>query len=141
MSKQLLERLYREASRGNPQPLLDALADDVEWTIIGSTELSGVYRGKREVTGNLLARLRARLATPVTFTFERFIAEGEYVVMQARGRATTVTGLPYDNVYCIVARIVAGQIREMTDYVDTELITRALFGAPGQPQAQHLTQA
>jgi hypothetical protein len=53
-----------QASRGNPQPLLDALADGVQWTIIGSTELSGVYRGKREVTGNLLARLRARLVTP-----------------------------------------------------------------------------
>lgn len=129
MSKDLLEHVYREASRGNPEPLLDALADDIQWTIIGTTELSGVYRGKSEVAGNLLARLRARLATPVTFTIERFIADGEYVVMQARGQATAVTGLPYDNTYCIVARITDGRIREMTDYVDTELITRALFGA------------
>lgn len=127
MSKQVLERVYREASRGNPQPLLDALADDVQWTIIGSTELSGVYRGKREVTDSLLARLRARLATPVAFTIDRLIADGEYVVMQARGQATAITGLAYDNTYCIVARIVDGEIREMTDYVDTELITRALF--------------
>ena len=135
MSKQLLERIYRELSEGNPQPLLDSLADDVQWTIIGSTELSGVYRGKREVTGNLLTRLRARLASPVTFTFERFIADGEYVVMQARGQATAVTGLAYDNVYCIVARIVNGQILEMTDYVDTELISRALFGPPNPATA------
>jgi len=101
----------------------------MSWTIIGSTELSGVYRGKREVTENLLARLRARLATPVTFTFERFIGDGEYVVMQASGRATAITGLPYNNTYCVVARIVDGQIIEMTDYIDTELITSALFGA------------
>lgn len=127
MSKQVLERVYREASRGNLQPLLDALADDVQWTIIGSTELSGVYRGKREVTDSLLARLRARLATPIAFTIDRLIADGEYVVMQARGQATAITGLAYDNTYCIVARIVDGEIREMTDYVDTELITRALF--------------
>ena len=136
MSKQLLERVYQEVSRGNPQPLLDSLADDVQWTIIGSTELSGVYHGKREVIDNLLGRLRARLATPVTFVIERLIAEGEYVVMQARGQATAVTGLAYNNTYCIVARIVNGRIREMTDYVDTELITRALFGAaPSQPRA------
>lgn len=62
MSKQLLERGYQELSRGNTQPLLDSLAEDVQWTIIGSTKLSGVYHGKREVTDNLLARLRARLA-------------------------------------------------------------------------------
>ena len=130
MSKQLLERVYREVSKGNTQPLLDSLADDVQWTIIGSTELSGIYHGKREVTDNLLARVRARLATPITFTIDRLIADGEYVAMQARGQATAVTGLPYNNTYCIVARIVNGQIREMTDYIDTELVTRALLSSP-----------
>lgn len=130
MGKQLLERVYRELSAGNTQPLLDSLADDVQWTIIGSTGLSGTYHGKREVTDNLLARVRARLATPITFTIDRLIADGEYVAMQARGQATAVTGLPYNNTYCIVARIVNGQIREMTDYIDTELVTRALLGTP-----------
>ncbi len=98
------------------------------WTIIGSTPLSGVYHGKGEVTGKLLAGLRARLATPVQFTIERFIAEGEYVVMQARGHATTIEGLAYDNTYCIIARIADGQIHELTDFIDTELITKALYG-------------
>ena len=31
-------------------------------------------------------------------------------------------------------RIVNGQIREMTDYIDTELITRALLGTPAAQQ-------
>jgi hypothetical protein len=56
------------------------------------------------------------------------LPEHAQVVRQRRhGQATAITGLAYDNTYCIVARIVDGQIREMTDYVDTELITRALF--------------
>jgi ketosteroid isomerase-like protein len=38
-----------------------------------------------------------------------------------------VTGRPYNNVYCIVCRFADGKIQEMTDYVDTELITTALF--------------
>jgi ketosteroid isomerase-like protein len=136
VSKQLLQHIYQEVSAGNPQPLLDCLADDARWTIIGSTELSGVYHGKREVADKLIARLRARLASPITFTIDRLIADGEYVVMQARGQATAVTGLPYNNTYCIVARFANGQIQEMTDYVDTELITRALFGAaPAHPAA------
>jgi ketosteroid isomerase-like protein len=84
-------------------------------------------RGDGQAAQAVEVGARARLATPVAFTFERFIADGEYVVMQARGQATAVSGLAYDNTYCIVARIVDGQIREMTDYVDTELITRALF--------------
>jgi ketosteroid isomerase-like protein len=126
-NKQLLRHVYAEISKGNVQPLLDSLADDIEWTIIGSTALSGTSRGKQEVIDNLLKPIRARLADgPIVFRPERFIAEGEYVVMQAKGRATALSGKPYNNTYCIVCRIVDGKVKEMTDYVDTELITTAL---------------
>ena len=126
-NKQLLQDIYAEISRGNPQLLLDSMADDIEWTIIGSTALSGTSHGKQEVIDKLLKPLRARLADgPIIFQPERFIAEGEYVVMQARGRATALSGKPYNNTYCIVCRIVDGKLKEMIDYVDTELITTAL---------------
>ena len=126
-NKQLLQRIYAEISRGNPQPLLDSMADDIQWTIIGSTALSGTSRGKQEVIDKLLRPLRARLADgPIVFQPDRFIAEGEYVVMQARGRATALSGKPYNNTYCIVCRIVDGKVKEMVDYIDTELITSAL---------------
>jgi uncharacterized protein len=121
------KQLLRHISKGNVQPLLDRLADDVEWTIIGSTALSGTSRGKQEVIDKLLKPIRARLADgPIVFQPERFIAEGEYVVMQAQGRATALSGKPYNNTYCIVCRIVDGKVKEMIDYVDTELITTAL---------------
>jgi ketosteroid isomerase-like protein len=126
-NRQLLETVYTELSKGNPKPFVDSLADDIEWTIIGSTPLSGTYRGKRDVLQGLFGRLRARLADGPTFEFERFIAADDHVVMQAQGYATSVTGAPYNNSYCVVARIVEGKLCEMIDYVDTELITRSLF--------------
>ena len=126
-NKQLLQDIYAEISKGNPQLLLDSMADDIEWTIIGSTALSGTSRGKQEVIDKLLKPIRARLADgPIVFQPDRFIAEGEYVVMQARGRATARSGKPYNNTYCIVCRIVDGKVKEMVDYIDTELITSAL---------------
>jgi ketosteroid isomerase-like protein len=126
-NKQLLQDIYAQISRGNLQPLLDSMADDIEWTIIGSTALSGTSHGKQEVIDKLLRPIRARLADgPIVFRPDRFIAEGEYVVMEARGRATARSGKPYNNTYCIVCRIVDGKVKEMVDYVDTELITSAL---------------
>ena len=131
-NKQLQQDIYAGISRGNLQPLLDSMADDIQWTIIGSTALSGTSRGKQEVIDKLLKPLRARLADgppakgAIVFQPDRFIAEGEYVVMQARGRATARSGKPYNNTYCIVCRIVDGKVKEMIDYVDTELITTAL---------------
>lgn len=125
-NKRMLEHAYAEASKGNGAALLERLADDVEWTIIGTTVMSGVYRGKDEVVKKLFANLRARLQGPVVFTPERFIAEGDHVVLQARGQATAKSGKPYNNSYCIIARVENGKIKTLIDYVDTELITSAL---------------
>ena len=63
---------------------------------------------------------------PFVFKFGRLIAEGEYVVMEARGWIKTKSGKPYNNTYCFVCRIVDGKIKEMTDYIDTEVMTYAL---------------
>jgi uncharacterized protein len=127
--QELLENVYREASARNLVPLVEALADDAVWTIIGTTPLSGTFRGKQEIVERLLGPLGEALEDGIRFTLERFITEGEYVVMLARGSGVGKnTGLPYNNQYCIISRIVDGKIREMTDYVDTELVNTALFG-------------
>jgi ketosteroid isomerase-like protein len=123
-NRDLLRHVYAQVSRGDAQPLLDALADDIEWTIIDTTPLSGTFVGRQQVIDGLLRPLSARLAGPVRFAVDRFIAEGDDVVMLARAEATTVSGKPYNNTYCIVATFADGRIRRMTDYVDTELITR-----------------
>jgi hypothetical protein len=96
--------------------------------VIGSTVFSGTFKGKREVAERLAAPLRARLNGPIVFTLDDFIAEGDHVVMRAHGRATSKTGKPYNNSYCIVAKFADGKIKEMTDYVDTALIDSALGG-------------
>ena len=46
--------------------------------------------------------------------------------MQGHGTATTKTGKPYNNTYCMAWRIAQGKIQEMTEYLDTELVTAAL---------------
>lgn len=125
-NKRLVQHAYAEVSKGNPKPLLDAVADDVCWTIKGSTAFSGTFRGKHEVMEKLFGPLSARLENGIRFFPELFIAEGEYVVMQSRGLASSKSGKPYNNEYCVVVRCQLGKFIEITEYMDTELITRAL---------------
>jgi uncharacterized protein len=126
-NKELVRYLYAEVSKGNPGPLREHMAPDITWTIIGSTKLSGTFHGADEVTTKLFGGLRAALDGPIQFFFDRFIAEDDFVVMEAHGKAKTTDGRPYENRYCIIFRIVDGRLREVTDYVDTELVTSALF--------------
>jgi ketosteroid isomerase-like protein len=53
------------------------------------------------------------------------------VVVEARGDNVTKVGVPYCNTYCFVFRLEGGKLKEVTEYRDTELPTRAL-GNPGE---------
>jgi ketosteroid isomerase-like protein len=126
-NKQLIQNMFAELSKGNANAFLASMADDVRFTLIGTTKYSGVFNGKQELINKLLAPLTAQLEGGIALTPDNFIAEGEYVAMQARGKANTKSGKSYNNTYCQVFRIVNGKVQEVTEYLDTELVTSA-FG-------------
>ena len=125
-NKELIRRLYAEIGQGNAQPFLDAIADDMRWTVIGSTKYSGTFEGKQAILDRLLMPALGQLEGPLVIEPENFIAEGDLVVMQAKGKAQTKSGKRYDNTYCYVFRIVNGRMKEITEYLDTEVMRRAL---------------
>lgn len=125
-NKQLLQDIFAETAKGNGRPFVAALAEDVSWTIIGSTQWSKTYRGKKAVITELLGPLNAQLADGNTITAHRFIAEGDHVVVEGRGHNTTTTGKPYQNTYCWVFRLSGGEVVELVEYTDTALIESAL---------------
>ncbi|MEE4376029.1 MAG: nuclear transport factor 2 family protein [Candidatus Competibacteraceae bacterium] len=120
------KKLVIDALTGGGNSLLDALAEDIRWTLIGTTMYSGTYVGKDEVVQKLVTPLFAQLGTGFQVQIQRAIAEDDHVVVQFQGRARTKTGVPYDNTYCIVMRVEDGKIAEITEYFDTELTTAVL---------------
>jgi ketosteroid isomerase-like protein len=119
-------RQMREA-KGLDQ-MLAAMSDDVRWTIMGSTKYSHTMNGKKEIVEKLLHPIFAELESMGSNHVDNVIAEGDFVVVQqhATGRKTK-TGNPYNNSYCLVYKVIGGKIKEITEYLDTELVTAA-FG-------------
>ena len=68
---------------------------------------------------------------PRTLAFN-FIAEGDYVVVEARGDNVTKSGVRYDNQYCMVWRIEDGKIKEIKEYCDSALVERVLGPFPAE---------
>jgi ketosteroid isomerase-like protein len=126
-NKQLIQTMFAELSKGNAEAFLSNMADNVRFTIIGTTKYSGTCNGKQELIQKVLAPLTAQLEGGLTITPENFIADGDYVAMQARGKSTTKTGKSYNNTYCQVFRLANGKVQEVIEYLDTELVTSA-FG-------------
>jgi hypothetical protein len=121
-----MQEVMSALARGDRRPFGDAMAPDFTWTIPGQGAWSGVFRGKEVVQRQLLAPLFAQFGDTYTSQPLRFIAEADYVVVEARGRVTTKRGARYDNVYCNVCRFENGQLKELTEYMDTALAERVL---------------
>ena len=129
-NKKLVRQLYGELSNGNTKPFIDCLAEDVRWTVIGTTKFSGTIEGKQNVVDRLFDRVAAQLSGPTKTTITNLIAEDEYVVVESSGRVLTTAGNLYNNAYCEIFRFAGGKIKEVTVYLDTGLVDR-VFGAGG----------
>ena len=126
-NKQLIQNMFTEVAKGNGRVFLDIMADDVRFTVIGTTKYSGTVTSKQDLVGKVMGPLISQLEGGIMITPDNFIADGDYVAVQAHGKATTKAGKPYNNTYCQVYRITDGKVREVTEYLDTELVTSA-FG-------------
>lgn len=125
-NKQLMQHIFAELAKGNGKAFIQSLADDFRWTLVGTGKWSGTYEGKHAVRTELLDPLFAQFADQYTNTAHRFIAEGDHVVVECRGRVTTKAGMPYNNTYCWICRIADGKLRELTEYMDTQLVATVL---------------
>ena len=126
-NKAIIRELFAEMSKGNVDAYFNSLAEDGQFTIMGTTKYSGTFHGRQAFIDRVLAPLGAQLDGALTLTIDNLIAEGEYVVMQSRGASRTKAGGTYNNTYCHVFRVVNGKVQELVEYLDPAVITAA-FG-------------
>ena len=126
-NKQSIKTMFAELGKGNAAAFLGAMTDDVRFSLIGATKFSGVFKGKTELVEKLLGPLNAALTEGIILTPDNLIADGDFVAMQAHGKAMGKNGKPYNNTYCHVFKFNNDKICEVTEYLDTELVT-SVFG-------------
>jgi len=125
-NKRLLQTIFAELANGNAAPFAEAMADDFTWEALGQTAWSGSYVGKKAVIGELWRSLGQEMEGRIKSIPHRFAADGDIVVVEARGDNTTKAGKPYRNTYCMVFELANGKLKHCTEYMDTELVTKVL---------------
>lgn len=131
-NKRLMQGIFAEISKGNLEPLIDAMAEDMKWTWMGTGRWCHTFEGKKSVVNELLAAVKETLSESFEVIPHNFIAEGDHVVIEHSGRNTTSDGRPYNNSYCWVCRFADGRLCELREYMDTELVTET-FGKDEAP--------
>jgi uncharacterized protein len=123
-NRKLIEDAFESWVRGDRTPFNSLLADDLRWTVIGNSPVSGRYNSKREFLEGAGSRMAEKLATTIQPVLRHVIADASMVAVVFDGHATGKNGTDYRQTYCWVLRLENGRIREGTAYLDTELITK-----------------
>jgi len=127
-NKQIVQEFYKAGNSGDMDTCFDLMSEDIIWTNIGTTALSGRFNGKEELIEKLLGPLFGQLKAGIFMHVNQLIAEDDYVVAHTSGTAETLDGRPYNNIYCWIIRLRDGKFVEVTEFADTELISSALGG-------------
>ena len=129
-NKQLVQQIYTDSANRSGTTFADNLAEDAVWIVTGQYSWSHEFKGRDAIQNGLMGHFRSFFAVrPRTLAFN-FIAEGDHVVVEAKGDNVTKSGLRYDNQYCMVWRIANGKIRMIKEYCDSALVERVLGPFP-----------
>jgi len=124
-NRALLTAIFEGLAEGDGRAFNAALADEAVWHVTGSNVWSGAYRGKADIRERLLKPLVARVGV-VRSIADRILVDGDWAAVQFHGDNRTLDGQRYDNRYVFILRLDQGRIVEITEYMDTELVSRVL---------------
>lgn len=57
-NKKLIRHVYAELSQDHVEPFIEKMAEDIRWTVIGTTKFSGTVTGTQNAIDKVLVRLR-----------------------------------------------------------------------------------
>jgi|SRR5882724_13393129 len=129
-NKKLIETIFASVAAGDRTLFVESLADDVTMRVTGQYSWSQTFKGKEALLRDLYGYLGTLLAEGRRTIPQRFIADGDHVVMEAVGEMRTKAGVPYNNEYCLVYRLKDGKIVEIREYCDSVLTEKILGKYP-----------
>jgi ketosteroid isomerase-like protein len=97
-NKALVQASFERWKIGTGGPF-ELLADDADWTIVGSSPLAKTYQGKKAFIDEVIDPFNARMSKPLVPTVRGIFADGDMVIILFDAEATVKDGKPYRNTY------------------------------------------
>jgi len=122
-NRQAIAEAFEQFMEGDAGPFFSMVADDVRWTVIGSTDISGTFTSKSQFIAEATSKITAGLDGAIAGSIRSIFADGDHVIVQWDGKAKMVSGRDYDQTYCWVMRLDGGKVVETVAYLDTEMVS------------------
>jgi ketosteroid isomerase-like protein len=133
-----VKSLFANLENGRSGAFFEHVADDVQWTVMGTHPLAGTYHTKDDFISHTFARLDKILKEGVVLRVTNILVDGDRAAVEMESLSTALNGKPFDNRYCWIVHFSEGTIVEVRAYLDSALVQRLIeeneFSAGGQEQ-------
>ena len=92
---EFVDNLFKNLSNGNGDAFFTSVADDVNWTVMGTHPLTGVYDRKADFLKSTFERLSRILKGGVIFKVTHIFVSGDVAVVKMTSTSTTLNGKPW----------------------------------------------
>ena len=108
------------------------VADDVDWSVLGTHPLAGRYRGKQKFLDATFARLRGVLPGGAELAVTDVNVDGDTAIAELVATSHSNEGASFDNHYCWVCRFEDDQIVEVRAYLDSMMVAYTILRNEGR---------
>ena len=128
MEKATIEQLFLHLGDGSHEAFFERVAEDVDWTVMGTHPLAGTYHSKAEFQQGTTERLAALMRNDrLPLRLEHLWLDGQTAIAEMSAQTKTKTGKTFRNRYCWVCRFERNLIVEVRAYLDSVAVKEVIF--------------
>jgi ketosteroid isomerase-like protein len=122
IDEQTVRSIFAGLEHGDGAAFFAHVADDVDWTVMGTHPLAGRYRSKAAFKAATFDKLAKVLPAGAELRVTAVAIGGDVAVVELVSGATARNGMRFDNHYCWVTRFEENVIVEVRAYLDSALV-------------------
>ena len=122
--------IFKGLEKGDGAAFFEHVADDVDWTVMGTHPLAGHYAGKQAFIAGTFAKLGRVLPQGAQLQVEHNVAQGDQAAVELHSLATAKNGMRFDNRYCWVVYFQDRMITRVRAYLDSAMVAELFAENP-----------
>jgi len=130
VSSDFVRQIFAGLERGDGTSFFAHVADDVDWTVMGTHPLAGHYHSKADFIAGTFAKLGKVLPNGAELHVDHLLVAGDTAVVELHSEATAKNGFRFDNRYCWVVVFRDNVIVEVRAYLDSAKVTLLFMQNP-----------
>jgi uncharacterized protein len=130
VSADFVRQIFAGLEHGDGAAFFEHVADDVDWTVMGTHPLAGHYKSKADFTAATFAKLGKVLPDGAQLHVDGLFIDGDVAIVELHSKATAKNGFRFDNHYCWVCYFKDNKIVRVRAYLDSAMVARLFAENP-----------